>query len=247
MTRRLENKVALVTGGSSGLGRASCLAFARERAKVVVSDVNVVGGEETVTIIKKNGGNAVFVKTDVTNETEIKAMVEEAVKIYGRLDIAFNNAGVGGDDFERIMDTNLEGVWLCMKHEIPQMLKQGGGAIVNTSSIVGLVSPISGGKYGKYAYCASKHGVIGLTKVAALEHAKENVRVNAVCPGFLRTPFVARMLADKNELDKIVAATPMGRVGEPEEVAEAVVWLCSDAASYVTGIAMPVDGGYTAW
>jgi NAD(P)-dependent dehydrogenase (short-subunit alcohol dehydrogenase family) len=216
---RLENKVALVTGGSSGIGRATALVFAKEGAKIVVSDINVAGGEES----------------------EVEALVNTAVGTYGRLDCAFNNAGVGGGDWDRVMNVNVKGVWLCMQHEISQMLKQGSGAIVNTSSIVGLVARPNTGMYS-----SSKHAVVGMTKAIALQYAKNNIRVNAVCPNFVRTPFIARVMARKDEMDGIIADTPMGRIAEPHEIAEAVVWLCSDAASYITGIAMPVDGGYTA-
>lgn len=240
MSGRLESKVALVTGGSSGLGKASALALAREGAKVVVSDVDSAGGKETVEMIQESGGEAIFVKADVAEEAEVEILIDEAVRVYLRMDCAFNNAGIHGDDWDRVMSINLKGMWLCMKYELPQMIKQGGGAIVNTSSILGLV----GGRIS--AYSVSKHGIIGLTRAAALKYAKDNIRVNAVCPGFMRTHLMAPILANKSELDKIIAATPMKRIADPSEIAEAVVWLLSDAASFVTGIAMPVDGGYTA-
>jgi NAD(P)-dependent dehydrogenase (short-subunit alcohol dehydrogenase family) len=253
MAGRLDGKVALITGGGSGIGRASALAFAREGAKVIVADVVVNGGEETVGMIKKAGGEAIFVKADVSRATEVEALINKAVATYGRLDCAYNNAGIEGamfvstadyteEDWERVIAINLKGVWLCLKYEIPQMLKQGGGAIVNTASVAGLV-----GIGGASAYVASKHGVAGLTKTAALEYAKSGVRVNAVCPGVIRTPMLERGLAGRPELEsQIMAAEPVGRFGNPEEIAEAVVWLCSDAASFVTGHTMAVDGGYIA-
>ena len=252
MAGSLVGKVALVTGASSGIGRASALAFAREGAKVVVSDVNVDGGQETVRLIKGNGGEAIFVKADVSQAAEVEALVRQTVTAYGRLDYAHNNAGVEGaftttvaypdESWERVLAVNLKGVWLCMKHEITQMLKQGGGAIVNTASGAGLV-----GVPNLSAYVASKHGVVGLTKTAALEYAKAGIRVNAVCPGVIDTPMVARLTREQPHVaEALVAGEPMGRVGKPEEIAEAAVWLCSDAASFVTGHAMAVDGGYLA-
>jgi len=237
----LSNRVALVTGGSSGIGRATALIFAREGAKVIVNDINSEGGEETVKMVRSAGGDAHFLKADMASEKEIETLVQKTVEIYGRLDCAFNNAGVGGRNWDTVLDVNVKGVWFCMRYEIPQMLKQGGGAIVNTSSIVGLVARQNTGMY-----ASSKHAVVGMTRAIALQYAKNNIRVNAVCPNFVRTPFIARVMANKEEMDSIIADTPMGRIAEPHEVAEAVVWLCSDAASYVTGIAMPVDGGYTA-
>ncbi len=254
MAGRLDKKIALVTGGGSGIGRAAALAFAREGAKVVVGDVDVEGGEETVQMIQTAGGTALFVKADVSKAVEVAALAKTGVETFGRLDCAFNNAGIQGDltptaecseeNWHRIIATNLTGVWLCMKHEIPYLLKQGGGAIVNTASNFGLV-----GSSGMPAYTASKHGVVGLTKTAALEYAKSGVRVNAVCPGPVQTPMVDKILRRQPQLaDQIVEAIkarePVGRMGQPEEIAEAVVWLCSDAASFVTGVAMAVDGGF---
>ena len=254
MAGRLDTRVALVTGGGSGIGRASAVVFAREGAKVVVTDVDVDGGQETIRIIESAGGTAQFVRADVSQAAEVAALVEQAVAAYGRLDCALNNAGIQGDikqtaecsqeNWDRIIATNLTGVWLCMKHEIPHMLNQGGGAIVNTASNFGLV-----GSNGMPAYSASKHGVLGLTKTAALEYAKSGIRVNAVCPGPVQTPLVDKVLAAQPELgDQIIKAIearePVGRMGQPEEIAEAVVWLCSDAASFVTGTAMSVDGGF---
>ena len=252
MTDMLKGKVALVTGGSSGIGRASALAFAREGAQVVVADVVVEGGEETVGLIKQAGGEALFVKADVSQAAEVEAMVNKAVETYGRLDCAFNNAGTEGaiaqtdeyteENWERVIAINLKGVWLCMKHEIPQMLTHGSGAIVNTASALGLV-----GITKQPAYVASKHGVVGLTKTAALEYAKLGIRVNALCPGAINTPMLDRALSTQPQLaESVTSMEPVGRLGKPEEIAEAVVWLCSDAASFVTGHAMSVDGGWVA-
>jgi len=252
MANLVNGKVALVTGGSSGIGRATALTFAREGAKVVVVDVVEEGGEETVRLIKAAGGEALFVKTDVSKATEVAAMVNKAVQTYGRLDCAHNNAGIEGglattadcneENWDRVIRINLTGVWLCMHYEIPQMLKQGGGAIVNTASGAGLV-----GVPRMPAYVASKHGVVGLTRTAALEYAKSGIRVNAVCPGVIDTPMVARATQQRpGMMERMAAAEPVGRMGKPEEIAEAVVWLCSDAASFVTGHAMSVDGGAVA-
>ena len=253
VTGRLEDKVALVTGGSSGIGRASALTFAREGAKVVIIDVDVAGGEETVKMIEEAGGEAIFVKADVTNAAEVEVSINKAVKTYGQLNCALNNAGGGGEmatitecteeNWDYVINVHLKGVWLCMKYEIPEMVKRGGGAIVNTASIFGLVGEDSN----MPAYTAAKHGVVGLTKAAALEYAKANIRVNAVCPGTIHTPSVARFIAKDPQFEEMVTLLhPIGRLGNPIEVAEAVVWLCSDAASFVTGLAMAVDGGFTA-
>ncbi|MCH8282081.1 MAG: SDR family oxidoreductase [Chloroflexi bacterium] len=253
MAGQLEGKVSLITGGGSGIGKASALAFAREGSKVVVADVNVDGGDETVRLIQDTGGEATFVRADVSNASDVSAMVDHAVQTYNRLDCAFNNAGVSGgqgriheyaeDDWSRVLDINLTGVWLCLKYEIIQMLNQGGGAIVNTASVMGLV----GGSRSP-AYGATKHGVVGLTKTAAVDYAQSGIRVNAVCPGYIRTPMIEQgILLDPGGEERVVSRHPMHRLGTPEEVAETVVWLCSDAASFVTGHAMAVDGGYVAW
>ncbi len=252
MAGRLDGKVALVTGGSSGIGQATAQIFAREGAKVVVADVLVEGGEETVRLIKAAGGDAIFVKTDVSRPAEVEAMVKRAVDTYGRLDCAFNNAGIEGalqptseyDEamWDRVISINLKGVWLCMKYEIPQMLKQGSGAIVNTASAAGLV-----GVQGLSAYTAAKHGVNGLTKTAALEYAKSGIRINSVCPGGVDTPMVRRVFGNNPQFAEAAAAVePVGRLAQPAEIGEAVVWLCSEAASFVTGLPMAVDGGMVA-
>jgi NAD(P)-dependent dehydrogenase (short-subunit alcohol dehydrogenase family) len=254
MAGRLHDKVALVTGGASGIGRATALTFAREGAKLVIADMNEDGGQQTVHMITEKGGAATFVQVDVTRAAEVEAMIHQAVETYGRLDCAHNNAGVSSrprvvlhelpeESWDRVIDINLKGVWLCMKYEIIQMLEQGGGAIVNTASIMGLVGSWS--RSG--AYNASKHGVVGLTKTAALEYAKSGIRVNAVCPGYIRTPLIDQTLSSNPEMEgEIVSRHPVGRMGQPEEIAEAVVWMCSAAASFVTGHAMTVDGGYVA-
>ena len=251
MAGRVEGKVALVTGGASGIGRATALTFAREGAKLVVADMNADGGQQTVHMITENGGEATFVQVDVTSASAVEALISKTVETYGRLDCAHNNAGIWGglraltaeypeDRWQQVIAVNLTGVWLCMKYEIPQMLSQGSGAIVNTASAAGLV-----GSRGISAYVASKHGVVGLTKTAALEYAQQGIRVNCVCPGMIQTPMTESALRDPARQAQI-AARPMGRVGTPEEIAEAVVWLCSDAASFITGHAMTVDGGYVA-
>jgi NAD(P)-dependent dehydrogenase (short-subunit alcohol dehydrogenase family) len=249
----LDGKVALVTGGSTGIGRATAQAFAAEGATVVVADRAVEDGHETVRLIQDAGGRALFVEADMSVSADVEAMVARAVDAYGRLDIAFNNAGVEGEmgisthefsdeEWDRVIGVNLTGVWRCMKHEIAAMLGSGGGAIVNTSSIWGLV-----GVQGAAAYVASKHGIAGLTKAAALEYADQSFRINAVNPGPIRTPMVERFIANVPGAEaQMVAKQPNARLGRPEEVAEAVVWLCSDAASFVVGHTMVVDGGYLA-
>ena len=250
MTGLLVARVALVTGGSSGIGRATALKFADEGAKVVVADVNAEGGEGTVRLIEDGGGEAIFVRTDVTQAAEVEALVNQTVQAYGRLDAAFNNAGISIEgrvhevteaEWDRLLGVNLKGVWLCMKYEMIQMLEQGSGAIVNMSSVWGVT-----GMTGETPYVASKHGVSGLTKAGALDYAREGIRVNEVCPGLIHTPMTAATLSDPVRRERIVSREPVGRPGTPEEVAEAVVWLCTDAASFVTGHALVVDGGYLA-
>ena len=253
MIASLEGKVALVTGGSSGIGRASALALAREGAKIVVADIAVEEGEDTVHLIEKANGEGIFVKADVSQIDQVKTLIKKVIAVYGSLDCAINNAGIEGkmaslvagteDNWERVIDINLKGVWMCMKYEIPYMREQGGGSIVNMASTTGLRSGLKG--YSTYA--ASKHGVIGLTKTAAVEYAKAGIRINAVCPGFIQTPMLESNPQLASELKSwLKTGVPVGRMGTPEEVAEAVVWLSSSAASFVNGHAMVVDGGFMA-
>ncbi len=244
-------KVAFVTGAANGIGRATALAFAREGAHVVVADISEQGNQETVRMIEELGGQAIAVKCDVTRTEDVKAALDKTFETFGRLDFAFNNAGVEQkkaataeieeEEWDRIVDINLRGVFLCMKYEIPLLLKQGGGAIVNTSSGAGVIG-IKGGA----AYTAAKHGVIGLTKAAALDYASQNIRVNAVAPGYIGTPMMDRFTGGTAEgREQVIAEEPVGRMGQPEEIANAVVWLCSDAAAFVVGHALVVDGGQT--
>lgn len=244
----MQGKIALVTGGNSGIGRSTALAFAREGAVVVISARREDEGLAVVQEIQAMGGEALFIKCDVAKAQDVANLHETIIAKYGRIDYAFNNAGYGGpivpmiehveDEWDKIIDVNLKGVWLCLKHQIPQMIKQGGGAIVNTSSVAGVV----GVDWGISPYVAAKHGVVGLTKAAALEYGKTGVRVNAICPAVIRTPMIAP-LGDTTPLNDL---HPIGRVGEPEEVAETVLWLCSSKSSFITGEAIAVDGGYTA-
>lgn len=247
----LSGKVAIVTGGSSGIGKATAIAFAREDAKVVVASRREKEGIETVKQMRSAGSEGLFIKTDVSKETDVSAMVEKTIATYGHLDYAFNNAGIEQiptpfveqieETFDQIMDINVKGVWLCMKHQIPQMLKNGGGAIVNMSSIGGII-----GGAGVPIYVASKHAVLGLTKSVALEYAKEGIRINAVCPGAIETDLFDRFADNPEMRQRMMAMHLIGRVGKPEEIAEAVVWLCSDKASFVTSQSLPLDGGYVA-
>ena len=248
----ITDGVALVTGGSSGIGRAAAQRFGAEGAQVVVADLDTEGGEETVAQIEQAGGDAVFVEANVVETDDIAAMVEATVDTYGGLDFAFNNAGIEGtdalsheqsfDDWQRVIDINLKGVFAGMREQLPVMLEHGGGAIVNTASIAGLT-----GFPNLAPYVASKHGVIGLTKTAAKEFGREGVRVNTVCPGVIETPMVARSREENPETtDGAIQMTPMGRLGKPEEIGDAVVWLCSTDASFVTGESLVVDGGFTA-
>ena len=252
MTDSLAGKAVLITGGSSGIGRAAAVAFARRGARVVIASRRMTEGEETADLARQAGGEAIFVETDVTHASEVESLIGRVVSIYGRLDCAFNNAGITGDvartaectdeNWDLTLAVNLTAVWRCMKYEIRQMLKQGGGTIVNNASAAGLVG-LGGGP----AYSASKGGVIQLTRTAALEYAKMGIRVNAVCPGFIETPMTEAHSAVNPDLEPwIRKIQPMGRLGTAGEVAEAVTWLCSDAAAFVTGHALCVYGGMVA-
>jgi NAD(P)-dependent dehydrogenase (short-subunit alcohol dehydrogenase family) len=247
-----NGKTALVTGAGSGIGRATALAFAKYGARVVVADLNQAGGRETVEMIHERfHGEAAFIGVDISDPGQVQAMLAETVQTFGSLHYACNNAGVAGeqgttadyslDDWRRVIDTNLTGTWLCMKYELPEILKAGGGAIVNVSSILG-----QSGFANAPAYTASKHGILGLTKTAALEYATQNVRINAVCPAVIETPMIGPIREDAEMLAAMKAMHPINRLGQPEEVAEAIVWLCADESSFVVGEALLVDGGYTA-
>jgi len=252
MTKELEGKVGLVTGGTSGIGRHTALLFAKAGAKVVVAGRRELEGQETVELIRADGGDSLFVKTDVSKSSEVDVLIQKVVEKFGRLDIAFNNAGIEGvwvpivrqseEDWDRTIAINLKGVWLCLKYEIRQMLKQGGGgAIVNMASVTGLIGSVGAG-----AYSASKHAVIGLTKTAALENAKSGIRINAVCPGVIETPMGERLFGAPAVHKSVVGLHPIGRFGRPAEIAEAVVWMCSDRASFMTGQSIVLDGGFLA-
>lgn len=246
-----QGKVAFVTGAGSGIGRATALAFARAGASVTVADISEGSSRETVRLIEKEGGRAIAVKCDVTQAADVKAALDKTVEEFGRLDFAFNNAGIEQrnaaiadfeeDEWNRIMDVNLRGAFLCLKYEIPLLLRTGGGAIVNVSSGAGVIGIKGGG-----AYSAAKHGIIGLTKSAALDYAAQNIRVNAVAPGYIATAMMDRFTGGTDEgRAKVVSEEPIGRMGQPAEIADAVLWLCSDAASFVVGHALIVDGGQT--
>ncbi|HEY8872647.1 MAG TPA: glucose 1-dehydrogenase [Stellaceae bacterium] len=254
MPGMLDGKVALVTGGGGDIGRATALAMVREGARLAVADLAAVAAQDTVALINAAGGQAIALTGDVTRAADVRAMVADTVAAYGRLDCAFNNAGIAPyqvaaeghltaewseESFDRMIAVNLKSVWLCMKEEIPRMLSQGGGAIVNTGSIAGLI-----GLQTSSAYAAAKHGVIGLTKTAALEYASGHIRINAVCPGFIQTKMTEDTMRRRGAA--IMAQIPFGRMGQPAEIAEMVVWLCSEHASYVTGVAYNVDGGWMA-
>lgn len=253
MTRDLEGAVALVTGGAAGIGKAAALAFARHGAKVALCDVKADRGEEVAHAIEGEGGRAIFRRADVSRAGDVDALIAETVQAFGRLDCAFNNAGIEGqlastaecseENFDRTLAINLKGLWLCLRREVQQMLRQGGaGAIVNMSSVAGLV-----GFENLPAYVASKHGVVGLTKTAALEGAAKGIRVNAVCPGVIHTEMIDRITGKDPAIERqFVGMEPMGRMGTPQEIAEAAVWLCSPAASFITGQALAIDGGLVA-
>jgi NAD(P)-dependent dehydrogenase (short-subunit alcohol dehydrogenase family) len=249
-----DGKVALVTGAGSGIGRASALAFARQGARVAVCDINSAGARDTVRLIESAEGEARFFKADVSDEHQVDELVGDCVEAFGRLDYAHNNAGIGAgiapiheadrESFLKVLAVNVIGVWLCLKYEARVMLRQRSGAIVNTASLAGLI-----GFPNHVAYSTSKHAVIGITRTAALEYAQAGIRVNAVCPSFIQTPMVDSLVAAGGpamSLERLAHMQPMGRIGTVDEVAEAVVWLCSDSSAFITGIALPIDGGTTA-
>jgi Dehydrogenases with different specificities (related to short-chain alcohol dehydrogenases) len=251
MTSNFMNRAALVTGAASGIGRATALAFAKEGSKVIAADLETAGCDEVVALIKSQGGEATALKCDVTKAKEVEEMISKIIKIYGNLHFAINNAGIEGvhagtvdhteEIWDRVMAVNLKSVWLCMKYELPEMQKQKSGVIVNVSSAAGII-----GSAGTVAYTASKHGVIGLTKASALEFAKQNIRINAICPGFVRTSMLEKIIQTYPGVEEqLIAREPMGRLAQPDEVAQAIIGLCSDASSFVTGISLQVDGGLT--
>ena len=252
MTTELQGKVGIVTGGTSGIGRDTAVLFAKAGAKVIVAGRREIEGKETIDLIRAAGGDALFIKTDVSRAAEVQALVQKTVEKFGRLDVAFNNAGIEGnwmpiaeqseEDWDRVIDINLKGVWLCLKYEIQQMLKQGGGGtIVNMASVAGLM-----GSAGAATYCASKHGVMALTKSAALENARSGIRVNAVCPAVIETPMGERLFGAPEMNKFALGLHPIGRFGKPMEIAEAVVWMLSDRASFMTGHSIVLDGGMLA-
>jgi NAD(P)-dependent dehydrogenase (short-subunit alcohol dehydrogenase family) len=248
-----QGQVVLITGASSGIGRAAALAFAKEGARLMLADVNADGGAETVRLAKELGAEAAYITCDVSSNNEVKAMLDAVVQHFGHLDVAVNNAGVGGEfaplheqeeaTFDFVMDVNVKGVWLCMKYEIPLLRQnENGGSIINMSSVAGLI-----GAPKTAPYCASKHAVIGLTKAAALEVANKRIRVNAVCPSYTDTPMVSALLEDQPRLtENVQQMSPMRRLGHPEEIAEAILWLASPKASFINGVALAADGGFTA-
>lgn len=250
MEKTFKNKVVIITGGASGIGKATAIAFAQKGAKVVI--VDITEHSETLNLLHNMGEEAVFIQCDVSDSVQVKAMIEKTIATYGAIDFAFNNAGIEGEsaktqecseeNWDKTIAVNLKGIWLCMKYEIPEMLKHGKGVIINCASVAGLV-----GFGGLPAYVASKHGVIGLTKTAALEFAKKGIRVNSICPGIIETPMMDRLSGNDLEvIARFSAMEPMGRYGKPEEIANAVLWMCSDDASFLTGHAMAVDGGFVA-
>ncbi len=251
MKTDLSGKVALITGGTSGIGRETAVQFAKAGAKVVIAGRREPEGKETVERVRDAGGEGLFVKADVSHAADVEMLVKKTVEQFGRIDIAFNNAGIEGTwapialqseaDFDSVININLKGVWLCLKYEIRQMVAQGGGVIVNMSSVAGLL-----GFAGAAAYIASKHGVLGLTKTAALETAKNNIRVNAVCPAVVETAMAERLFGAPDVNKFVLGQHPIGRFGRPEEIADAVVWMCSDGASFMTGQSLVLDGGFTA-
>jgi NAD(P)-dependent dehydrogenase (short-subunit alcohol dehydrogenase family) len=252
MTRDLHGKVAIVTGGTSGIGRESAVLFAKAGAKVVVAGRRETEGEETIDLLRAAGGDGLFVKTDVAKSADVQALVQKTVEKFGSVDIAFNNAGIEGnwvpiveqseEDWDRTIDINVKGVWLCLKYEIQQMTKQGGGgAIVNMASVAGFI-----GAVGAATYCASKHAVMGLTKSASLETARNGIRVNSICPGIIETPMGERLFGAPEVTKWALGFYPLGRFGKPMEIAEAVLWMCSDRSSFMTGQSLILDGGFLA-
>jgi NAD(P)-dependent dehydrogenase (short-subunit alcohol dehydrogenase family) len=251
MAGRFEGKVAIVTGAAGGIGRAACLGFAEEGARVVVADMDADEGVRTVELVTQAGGKALFCQTDVSRNDDCKAMVDAALSTYGRLDVAFNNAGIGSSGFalaeedevtfDRMIAINLKGVFLSMRHEIAAMLKGGGGTIVNTSSVAGLV-----GNPGLSSYCAAKHGVTGITRAAALDYIKQGIRINAICPGATRTRLLEAWFQDPGVEQHVMSLHPVGRIADPQEMARVVLFLASPDSSFMVGCAVPVDGGLTA-
>ena len=257
---KFTDKVVLITGGNSGIGKATALAFAEEGAKVVIAGRRITEGEQTVSLIKKLGSQSIFIPTDITQETEVKNLISQTVKTFGRLDYAFNNAGTPGilkvdvdyseENWNQVINTNLKGVWLCMKYQIPEMLKNGGGAIVNNASIRGLVAANFNHEqkdkpqHNIHFYCTSKHAVLGLTKSLAVQYARDGIRINAICPGTIITPMVQDALSEET-INNYGNQYPVKRLGTPEEIAQSVLWLCSDSANFVVGHSLVLDGGLT--
>lgn len=249
MGQLFKDKVAIITGSTYGIGKATAIAFAKRGAKIVLSDW--MEDVDTLAAIQELGGEAIFVSCDVSDEASVQALVAQTMQHFGRLDYAFNNAGIEGDqgpaaactndNWHKVIGINLTGAWFCMKHQIPAMLKSGGGAIVNNASVAGLV-----GVQGIPAYVASKHGLVGLTKNVALDYAKQGIRVNAVCPGVIHTPMIDRFTGENQQaLEQLKSGQPLGRIGQPKEIADAVVFLCSESASFMVGQALAIDGGWT--